>query len=98
VADPLTATDQQIAPYADNYFEYDDRRRVSKEVAQGTSCSCAATGGQGTYTFSYFDSFQSNDYKTWRYRTIETLPDNSATFISQNIVYCNGYGEVMLKV
>ena len=28
-----TATDSQVAPYADNYFEYDSQRRVTKEIA-----------------------------------------------------------------
>ena len=99
VADPFTATDQQVAAYADNYFEYDAERRVSKEVAQGTTCDCSNTGGQGTFTFSYLMNFNNPDGpNSWTYRTIETLPDNSPTFVSQNIVYCNSYGEVLLNV
>ncbi len=29
---PLTATDAQLAPYADKEFEYDSAQRVSKQV------------------------------------------------------------------
>ena len=61
VADPFTATDQQVAPYADNYFEYDAQRRVSKEVAQGMTCDCSNTGGQGTFTYSYLMNFNNPD-------------------------------------
>jgi RHS repeat-associated protein len=99
VANPFTASDQQAAPYADNYFEYDAERRVSKEVAQGTTCDCSNTGGQGTFTFSYFMNFNNPDApNSWTYRTIEILPDSRPTFVSQNIIYCNSYGEVLLKV
>ena len=98
VGDPFSASDQDLAPYADNFFQYDSQKRVIKEVAQGTSCSCAADGGQGTFTYSYSISPFGVDYNTWKYKTIETLPDNSPSFVSRNIVYTNGYGEIMLKV
>jgi RHS repeat-associated protein len=99
VSDPLQATDQDLAPYADNFFQYDSQNRVIKEVAQGTSCSCAADGGLGTFLYSYSTSNVADaDYNTWRYKTVETMPDNSPTFVSRNIVYTNSYGEVMLKV
>src|SRR2546428_5927643 len=32
---PETATDTQIAGYADHYFEYDSSKRVTKEVVNG---------------------------------------------------------------
>jgi hypothetical protein len=96
VGDPLAATDDQVAPYADNYFEYDPLRRVTKEIAQGTNCGC--TGLPGDYTFSYSTSSNAPGYNSWRSKTIETLPDNTATNVSRNVVYCNSYGEVMLKV
>jgi RHS repeat-associated protein len=90
--DPTTATDAQVAPYADNYFEYDTSQRVTKEVVQGAGCSSCGTG-QGTFTYSYSMSSFSQDYNTWMFKTVETLPDGN-----QNFVYCNGYGEVMLQV
>jgi hypothetical protein len=49
-------TDAQVAPYADNYFEYDaTSHAVTKEVAQGEGCS-SCTGGLGTFTFAYTQS------------------------------------------
>ncbi len=90
VANPLTATDAQVAPYATQYFEYDTSQRVAKEVAQ--EAGCTSCGGQGTFTFSYTTSTNSADFNHWTYKTVETLPDGN-----QNIVYCNYAGEVMLK-
>jgi RHS repeat-associated protein len=97
VGDPTAATDAQVAPYADNYYEYDARHRVTKEIAQGLGCS-SCTGGQGTFTFHYATSTNAPGYNSWHYKTIETLPDNTDNFVSRNIVYANAYGEVMLKV
>lgn len=91
VGDPFTATDAQVAPYADNYFEYDSSHRVTKEIVQGSGCSCTSGGGLGTYTFSYETSSNSDGYNSWKYKTTETLPDGN-----QNIVYANYTGEVML--
>jgi RHS repeat-associated protein len=89
-------SDAQIAPYADNYFEYDATQRVTKEVAQGAGCS-ACTGGQGTYTYTYFFNTTTAPIdglpNVWRMKTTETLPD-----ASKNIVYTNGLGQEMLFV
>ncbi|HEY8503751.1 MAG TPA: hypothetical protein VIL46_04160, partial [Gemmataceae bacterium] len=97
MADPLTATDAQVADYADNYFEYDSSKRVTKEVAQGAGCSACA-GGFGTFTYSYTDSgYQPQgtaiDFNSWQTVTVETLPDGN-----RNVVYTNPFGQVMLKV
>ncbi|MEI7687131.1 MAG: hypothetical protein WCL32_19100 [Planctomycetota bacterium] len=90
--DPRTATNTQLASFADHYFEYDSNRRVTKEIVQGAGCS-ACSGGQGTYTFSYTASGNADGFNSWSVKTVETLPDGN-----QNIVYTNAYGEVMLKV
>ncbi len=82
----------EVAPYADNYFQYDDQLRVTEEIAQGTGCSTCA-GGLGTFTFSYTASGNSPGYNSWATKTVETLPDGN-----ENIVYTNAYGEVMLSV
>jgi RHS repeat-associated protein len=92
VGNPLTATDAQVAPYADNYFEYDSQMRVSKEVAQGLGCS-SCSGGLGTFTFSYTQSNNPAGYNSWAVKTVETLPDGN-----ENIVYSNFAGEQMLGV
>ena len=35
VSDPLTASDAQVAQYADHYYEYDGNARVTKETVRG---------------------------------------------------------------
>ncbi|AGA25127.1 RHS repeat-associated core domain-containing protein [Singulisphaera acidiphila] len=92
VIDPLTATDTQVAPYADNYFEYDSEHRVTKEIAQGFGCS-VCTSGLGAFTFQYTTSSNSNGMNRWKVKTVETLPDNN-----QLIVFTNYAGAIMLKV
>jgi YD repeat-containing protein len=94
VANPLTASDSVVAPYADYAFTYDALRRVTTEVAQGYGSS-SSSGGLGTYQFSYSTNPQApaTGFNTWSNKTIETLPDGNS-----NIVYTNAYGEVMLKV
>src|SRR5262249_22631424 len=93
VGNPLTATDSQAAPYADNYFEYDPTtQRVTKETRQGTGCS-VCTGGLGTFTYSYTLSTNPQRVNSWACKTVETLPDGST-----NTVYTNYATEVMLDV
>ena len=84
VSDPLEASDEKIAQYADFYFEYDSERRVTKEVI---------SGGQQTFTLSYSESANADGYNSWKTRTVETLPDGS-----QRIVYSNFVGQPMLKI
>jgi RHS repeat-associated protein len=93
VGNPLTATDAQVAPYADDYLEYEPTtQRVTKAVVQGAGCS-SCSSGQGTFTYSYTSSSNLNDYNSWATKTVESLPDSN-----QNYVYTNYAGEVMLKV
>jgi RHS repeat-associated protein len=91
-ADPTTASDSAIAPYADHYFEYDSQQRATKEIAQGAGCS-SCNGGQGSFQFTYSDSTNPDGYNSWTVKTIESLPDGN-----ENIVYTNYLGEVMLQV
>jgi hypothetical protein len=88
--DPLTTTDAHLATYADNYFQYDSDHRVSLEDVQGQGCS-ACSGGLGEYTFCYTPSSNSLGFNSWAMKTVEGLPDGN-----ENIVYTNGYGEIML--
>ena len=81
--DPLTASNSQVAQYADHYFEYDTDRRVSKE---------AIDGGSSVYTFSYSSSAHADAYNNWKRKTVETRPDGS-----QHIVYTNYIGQVLVK-
>ena len=84
--------DEDAAPFADHYFEYDSLQRVTKEIAQGAGCS-ACTGGQGTFELNYSESVNADDYNAWAVRTVESLPDGN-----ENIVYTNHLGQVMLEV
>ena len=84
VSDPLTASDAIVAQYADFYYEFSSDRRVTREMVQG---------GSRSFSFEYFQSAFSDGYNRWKYKTVETLPDDS-----QNVVYTNYAGQVMLKV
>ncbi len=92
VGNPLTATDAKVAPYADDYYQYDGQRRVSEAVVQGQGCS-SCTGGLGTYTYSYTTSTNPAGYNSWAVKTVETLPDGN-----QDIIYSNFAGEQMLHI
>jgi hypothetical protein len=85
-------TDTQVAPYADDFFQFDSSQRVTEEIVQGLGCS-SCSGGDGTFTFAYTTSTFGNGYNSWLTKTTETLPDGN-----QNIVYTNYAGEVMLSV
>jgi hypothetical protein len=86
LGNPLTATDAQLAPYADDYYQYDSQQRVTLATVQG-----AGATGPGTYTYLYTNSTNTGGYNSWYTRTVETLPDGNT-----NTVYTNYAGEVML--
>jgi RHS repeat-associated protein len=92
-ATPTTATDAQVAPYADSAFQYDSQGRVSQAVIAGGGTTYGTGNGLGTYTYSYSSSTNPAGFNSWQTKTTETLPDGN-----QNIVYTNAYGEVMLSV
>ena len=51
LSNPLTATDSQVAPYADDYYQYEPTsQKVTEVVIQGSGSS-VTTGGQGTFTY-----------------------------------------------
>ncbi len=84
VADPLTAPDSLVAQYADHYFEYDSSSRVTKESVDGAS---------RTFLYAYYPSGNTPGYNSWAMKTVETCPDGS-----QNLLYANYAGQVMLRV
>ncbi|WP_162668091.1 polymorphic toxin-type HINT domain-containing protein [Gemmata massiliana] len=88
---PASATDTQVAPYADHYFEYDANRRATTEVAKGAGDG-GTYGGQGTFTFSYTLASAPSGVNAWAKKTVETLPDGN-----QNVVYVNTANEVLLS-
>ena len=81
---PLTASNVELALFADYYFEYDDDRRLTKETVKS---------GSQTFLFDYAESEFDNGVNSWKTKTTETLPDGN-----QNIVYSNYAGQTMLKV
>jgi RHS repeat-associated protein len=83
-------TDGQVAPYADNYFQYDISQHVALETAAGAGDSQTG-GGLGTYTFSYTASGNVPGPDSWSTRTVVTNPDGST-----DTVYTNYAQEVML--
>lgn len=84
-ADPFTACDELVAQFADRYFEYDGQQRVTHtSTAAGTQpYSLVIEPRPGSFTFGY---------NTWAQKTTETLADGS-----QNIVFTNHVGQVILK-
>jgi RHS repeat-associated protein len=88
---PADASDDQVAAYADDAFQYDSQHRVTQAVVQGQGCS-SCSGGQGTYNYSYTTSSNPAGPNSWATKTVETLPDGN-----QNTVYTNSYGEAMLS-
>jgi len=96
-ANPLTATDAQVSPYADLSLQFDTSKRVTQAVVQGDGSSLATSNtGLGTYTFSYSAAGPGAggiDPNSWATKTVETLNDSST-----NVVYTNPFGEVMLKI
>src|SRR5262249_50689592 len=91
VGNPLTATDSQVATYADRYYEYDSQGRVTTAVAPGEGCSTRARG-PGTLTHSLTPPPHPPRHNTPASPHGRTPPDGN-----QNIVYTNAYGQIMLK-
>ncbi len=91
VPNPAGATDDLVAPFADHYFEYNGSKQVTKEVVQGAGCS-SCFGGQGTFTYSYAANANPNGYNSYKYKTVESLPDGN-----ENIIFSNFAGGVMVE-
>jgi hypothetical protein len=87
-----SATDAEVADYADLYLEYDDVQRVTTRTAQGEGCS-SCSGGLGTSTFSYTTSAFADGYNSWKRKTVETLADGN-----ENITFTNFADQTMLQV
>ncbi len=95
VGNPFTATNSQVSPYAQHYFEYDGYQRCMQHDIQKVGGT--ATDGIGVFSYSYSTNPNFNltnvAYNTWEYKTVETLPDGSV-----NIVYCNAAGQALFTV
>ena len=76
-----------VAPYADEYFEYDENERITVHVL---------AGGSSQYTLEYEDRSDCPGYvpgyNSWEVKTVETRPGGS-----QNIYYSNYVGQWIVK-
>jgi RHS repeat-associated protein len=84
-----TLSDASVAPYADNYFEYDPAQRVTRVDVQGSDTSSGF--GLSTYRYSYVSSSFGAGADSWQTQTTESLPNQTT-----NIVFSNAYGEPMV--
>ncbi|MBS0208875.1 MAG: RHS repeat-associated core domain-containing protein [Planctomycetes bacterium] len=80
---PFTASDAEVAQFADSYFEYDGLRRVTLEDVGG---------GARTFRYAYSISAFADGPNNWTHKTVETRPDGSL-----NIAYMNHIGQPMLQ-
>lgn len=90
--DPTQVTDAVLATWADKSFEYDTQARVNKQTLRTPDVD-----GSGIYQYSYASNPSVTTPSTaginvWTSKTTESQPDGS-----QNIVWCNRVGDVMLK-
>ncbi len=83
VSDPLTASDAQVAPYADEYLEYDETGRVSRKLT---------AGGTLEYRYEYLDSTAADGYNQWQRKTTTSAPGEVTT-----IEYTNFAGQTLLR-
>jgi len=88
------ASDSTVAPYSDEYLQYNVSNYVTQVTLQGAGSSMASSNiGLGTYTFSPNFSTNVVDYNNWYTKVVETLPDGNT-----NTIYTSAYGEVLLRV
>lgn len=83
-AQPASATDTQVAPFATKYYEYDSKYRVVLEKVRG---------GKETYTMEYKEyTASATNPNAVHARTIETKPDGS-----KRKVYTNYTSDIILS-
>ncbi len=83
---PDGATDAQLAPFADGYYEYGGGGRVAAHTEQGA-------GGSGASAVVYTTSAFADGYNNWRTKAVQTLADGTV-----NAVYANFAGQALLTV
>ena len=97
---PDTASDTLVAPYADQYYEYNAQHQVTRTILQGTGCSCSGSSstGQGAYTYTYAaNASPGTGTNAWVTKATETRYDSNGNALDQTIVYTNAAGQVMLN-
>jgi RHS repeat-associated protein len=111
--DPATVPDEVLAQFADFALTYDAQRRVVLEVLRGgvdshayeyftrfdfAPQSAVFRPAESSHSSSSSESSHAGptypiETNFWRTKTIETLSDGT-----QNVVYCNQYGQVMMQL
>lgn len=84
---PLTASEAEVANFADNYFEYDSQRRVTVERVYG---------GRETTSLAYVANPTdpgTEEVNVWATKTTEVRPDGNEVR-----VYTNKAGQVLVKI
>ena len=80
---PFTASDEDVAPYADRSFTYDaTTHRVTSTTTLGTGCSLC--GGQGSTGYDFSVSGFAHAADNWTYKSIETRGDGSVVTTFKN--------------
>jgi len=84
--DSATATDANIANYADNQFKYDSSERVTDEYVQG---------GAVHTQYAYFTktSYTVTGFNSWKYGTVFTDANGDTT-----TTYADSAGQVMMSI
>ncbi|GEM_PF-1420690 len=88
-APPEDATDAQLEPYADYYFEYDSSQRVSKERRFGAGAGSVSS----TYTYTVRGGAEQTSYNEWQTKTVETKVESGKVIT----VFTNFMGQVLLR-
>jgi YD repeat-containing protein len=94
-----TATDADLKPYADHYFEYDSTTRaVTLEIA--AVCGSCQGGGTSSDTFAITPRSGSfpTGYNVWSSKTVQTLPAPPTGSSATITVYSNNVGTPILRV
>src|SRR6185369_8817846 len=93
LTDPFTSDDDDVKDYSDIYYEYNSSKAISTEIVGGYGGTDGGLIGQGTFTFDYYTSSNTDDFNAWKYKTIETLPNGST-----ETVYTNFAGEAIFII
>ncbi|MCG8650769.1 MAG: DUF6531 domain-containing protein, partial [Pirellulales bacterium] len=85
---PESASNNDVAAYADHYFEYDTDKKVTKEIASGGG---GGTGASGE-TMTRSQSAHSDSYNHWKFKVVLTKANGNV-----ETVYTNYLGQTMVR-
>jgi hypothetical protein len=81
-----SATDGQVADYANTYYEYDSNYRVRQVQERGASCSACGGGSTlGTTDYAWTENgTPPGDYNTWNLHVVVDRPDDTRVILDMN--------------